>query len=298
MKILLIGHQGYLGKGLHAFLSGVHDVIGWDKKEDLFTLDAPFLARENIEMVINLSVMADRQSKSFQAGMPTDEINVGGARHLATILKGSDIAWIQMSTREVLGPVYGLKDVRKTKGGYRPRFLVDEEFPYAPQNFYGKSKIMAEFISESHPKSTVIRLTTCYTDFDHPGGNWVVSLIRAAVADRPVTLTQGGLQFRDPLHIDDLGRLIVKLSENKVFSERIHAGGGEQNMISLLEFVRLANPHVKIESAPGGDYGFAFDITKACRLAGWQPEVLVRDKLPVIVENIRLGKTHPMSDQG
>ncbi|HJW76277.1 MAG: hypothetical protein A2X36_02250 [Elusimicrobia bacterium GWA2_69_24] len=292
---MLIGHEGYLGRGLHAFLSREHAVLGWDKKEDLFTLDAAMLARHNIELLINLSVTADRQSRVFQAGAPTDEINVGGARHLAKILKGSDIAWIQMSTREVLGPVYGPKDIRKTKVGYRPRFLVDEEYPYAPQNFYGKSKIVAEFVSESHPRSIVIRLTTCYTDFDHPGGNWVVSLIRAAAQGKPVSLTQGGLQFRDPLHSDDLGRLMLALHENKAFGERIHAGGGRRNMISLLEFVRLANPRVKIEKAPGGDYGFAFDIGKANRLTGWEPALLVREKIPVLVENIRRGVTQPVS---
>ena len=213
MKILLIGHEGYLGRGLFSFLMRRHSVIGWDRKEDLFRLDAEFLAREGIEMLINLSVVADRQSRIFQAGAPTDQVNVIGARHLAKILKGSEIVWIQMSTREVLGPVYTVNDVIETEAGYRPKFLVNEEFPYAPFNFYGKSKIMAEFISESHPYSNVIRLTTCYTNYDHPAGNWVVSLVKAAVQNKPVTLTQGGLQFRDPLHIDDLGRLMELLYE-------------------------------------------------------------------------------------
>jgi nucleoside-diphosphate-sugar epimerase len=291
MNILLIGHEGYLGRGLHAFLKKDHRVLGWDIREDLFKLDAATLAREKIEMLINLSVAADRRSATFQAGAPTDTVNVGGARHLAKILKGSEIAWIQMSTREVLGPVYRKEDVVETDSGYRPRFLVNEEAPYAPQNFYGKSKIVAEFISESHPMSNVIRLTTCYTDFDHPAGNWVVSLIRAAVQGKPVSLTQGGLQFRDPLHIDDLGCLMVALGKKKIFGQRIHAGGGDRNMISLIEFVRLANGGVKVESAPGGDYGFAFDNAKARRLTGWEPQILIRDKIAVIAENIRRGLT-------
>ena len=295
MKILLIGHEGYLGRGLFSFLMRRHRVIGWDKKEDLFKLDAAFLAREGIEMLINLSVVADRQSRTFHVGSPTDQVNVMGARHLAKIIEGSEIAWIQMSTREVLGPVYTINDVIETEAGYRPKFLVDEEFCYAPFNFYGKSKIMAEFISESHPYSNVIRLTTCYTDYDHPAGNWVVSLIKAAVQNKPVTLTQSGLQFRDPLHIDDLGRLMELLCEKKIYGHKIHAGGGNQNMISLLEFVRIANPEVKIEKAPGGDYGFAFNINKASKLTGWDPQILIRDKIPVIAENIRQGICQPPS---
>jgi nucleoside-diphosphate-sugar epimerase len=293
MNILLIGHEGYLGRGLHSYLSRKHRVIGWDKKEDLFNLDAATLARENVEMLINLSVMADRQGRGFALDSPCDRVNVGGARHIAGILKGSEISWIQMSTREVLGPVYGAKDVTKTKLGLRPKWLVSEEQPYAPVNFYGKSKIMSEFISESHPYSAVIRLTTCYTDYDHPAGNWVVSLVRAAVQGQPVGLTRGGEQFRDPLHIDDLGRLMELIHQKKAFGEKYHAGGGRKNLISLKEFVRLAEPEVKIRKTAGGDYGFAFDIRKAEKLTGWRPEILVRDRIPVIAENIRQKVTNP-----
>src|SRR5450432_178578 len=142
MNILLIGHEGYLGRGLYSYLSRDHHVIGWDKKEDLFQLSAAFLAQERIELLINLSVVADRQSKVFLADAATDRVNVGGARHLATILKGTGLGWIQMSTREVLGPVYTLNDVTQSGDDYRPKFLVAEEAPYAPSNFYGKSKIM------------------------------------------------------------------------------------------------------------------------------------------------------------
>lgn len=293
MNILLIGHEGYLGCGLNVFLSGAHHVIGWDKKEDLFRLDGRLLARENVELLINFSVMADRQSRAFQVDSATDAVNVGGARHLAKILKGSEIGWIQMSTREVFGALYGRKDVRKTRAGYRPKFLVHERYPYDPQNCYGKSKVMAEFISESHPRSNVIRLNTCYTDFDHPNGNWVVHLIRRAVQGQPVSLTRGGLQFRDPLHIDDLGRLILLLHERKICGEKLHAGGGVRNILSLREFVRLANPEAEVEEIPGGDYGVAFDTDKARRLTGWEPQVLIREKIPVIAHNVRRGVTQP-----
>jgi nucleoside-diphosphate-sugar epimerase len=295
MNFLVVGHEGYLGRSLFAYLSGRHRVWGWDKNEDIFKLDARFLAENHIDALVNLSVMADRGSKTYLVGTPTEHVNVMGARHLAEVLRGTDVAWFQISTREVLGPVYGARDVRKAKSGYRPKFLVDESYPYAPQNFYGKSKVVAEMISESHPKSNVIRLTTCYTDYDYPGGaSWVLQLIRAAVEKKLVNLTRGGgLQFRDPLHIDDLGRLIEGLLKRQVFGEKIHAGGGRKNLISLGEFVKIAEPKVKIARVAGGDYGFAFDNRKALRLAGWEPRILIRDKVPVIAENIRLGVTAP-----
>lgn len=243
MNILLIGHEGYLGRGLLEYLSRSHKVVGWDKKENLFSLDAATLVKENIEILINLAVVADRQSRTYQIDTPCEEITVMGARHIASILKGSQIAWFQFSTREVLGPVYGPKDVKKTIAGLRPKFLVDETFPFDPQNFYGKSKIIAEFISESHPYSNVIRLTTGYTDFNHQSGIWVLSLLRSVAEGKPVTLTRGGEQFRDPVHTNDIGRLIEMLYKKKVFGEKIHAGGGSKNLIS--EGIR---PHSRSES--------------------------------------------------
>ena len=293
MNILLIGHRGYIGTGLHNYFQPRHRIVGWDLQENLFKISPETLKSEKIDLVVNLAVAADRKSPVFLDGEPTDTVNVVGARHLVKVLKGTSIPWIQMSTREVLGPVYGESDVIKEAGGYAPRFLVNEEAPYVPPNFYGKSKIMAEFISESHPFSNVIRLTTCYTDFDHPAGNWVVSLVKSAVNKRPVNLTQGGRQFRDPLHVADLGSLMEKIVESGVKREKFHAGGGEANLITLREFVQRVDPGVVIQEAPGGDFGFAFDNRKATRMTGWAPTILVRDRLATVAENIRNNIVRP-----
>ena len=74
MNILLIGHEGYLGRSLFAYLSSAHRVVGWDKQEDLFQLNGSILARENIEILINLSVMADVQHKNFEIDTPSDQV--------------------------------------------------------------------------------------------------------------------------------------------------------------------------------------------------------------------------------
>lgn len=288
MNILLVGHQGYLGRGLHEYLTPRHRVVGWDQQEDLFSLSAEHVQAQGCDAVINLAVAADRAVARFQIDTPTDRVNVCGARHIARVLKGSDVHWIQLSTREVLGPVYTEDDVTLTDQGYRPRFLVDEGYPYAPANSYAKAKLAAEFISESHARTTVIRLTTGYTDYSHPAaGNWIVSLTQAVAGGRPVALTRDGQQFRDPLHTDDLGALIEAVVEKEIVGETLHAGGGEENLISLREFVTIADPNVAIESKPGGDWGFAFDNAKATRLCKWRPRVSVREKIPVIMTNVR-----------
>lgn len=298
MNILLIGHRGYLGEGMMNYLNPRHRVVGWDKEEDLFKLDAKILARKKIDLLINLSVAADRKSSTFIVDGASDKVIVDGARHIARVLQGTDIKWIQMSTREVYGIAYGPKDIVKTKQGYRPKFLMDENFHLAPVNCYGKAKLMSEFISESHPFSNVIRLSTCYTDFDHPlSGNWILQMIKSALQGKTITLAGGGHQFRDPMHVNDLGRLIELLAEKNVHGEKINAAGGRSNFISLREFMLRSVPKVKLDKAPGGDLGFALDIRKAFRLTGWKPRVDFRKKLPVIVSNIErnLGSASPLA---
>ncbi|CAB5001946.1 MAG: NAD-dependent epimerase/dehydratase family protein [Actinobacteria bacterium] len=291
MNLVLIGHRGYIGIGLNYYLQKNHNVIGWDKEEDIHKLTLDFLEKNKIDAIINLAVIDARGSLNYQINTVTEHVTVNGARHLANILSGSEINWFQLSTREVFGPVYGPDDVVLSDSGYRPKFLVSEDFPFAPTNFYGKSKLVAEFISESHEKTNIIRLTTGYTDFDNPIGGWIKGLVNGVVNNGEVTLARGGLQFRDPLHTDDLGRLIEKLFENKIYGQKINAGGGPENLLSLNEFVKLVDPKVKVISADGGDYGFAFEISKAFKLVGWKPQVLLRDKVPVISENIRTGNT-------
>jgi nucleoside-diphosphate-sugar epimerase len=291
MKIVLIGHRGYIGIGLNHYLNKNHNVIGWDKEEDIHKLTRDFLDENKIDAIINLAVIDARGSLNYQINTVTEHVTVNGARHLANILSGSEISWFQLSTREVFGPVYGPDDVILSDSGYQPKFLVNEDFPFAPTNFYGKSKLVAEYISESHPKSNIIRLTTGYTDFDNPIGGWIKGLVNGVVNNGEVTLARGGLQFRDPLHTDDLGRLIEQMYVNKIYGQKINAGGGAENLLSLNEFVKLVDPNVKVISSDGGDYGFAFDISKAFKLVGWKPEVLLRDKVPIISENIRTGNT-------
>lgn len=289
MKIVLIGHRGYIGIGLNHYLKKNHNVIGWDKEEDIHKLTLDFLEKNSVDVIINLAVIDARGSLNYQINTVTEHVTVNGARHLANILSGSEISWFQLSTREVFGPVFGPDDVTLTDAGYRPNFLVSESFPFAPTNFYGKSKLVAEFISESHPKSNIIRLTTGYTDFDNPIGGWIKGLVKGVVTNGEVTLARCGLQFRDPLHTDDLGRLIERLYEEKIFGQKINAGGGVENLLSLNNFVKLVDQKVKVTSTEGGDYGFAFDISKARELVGWKPQVLIKDKISVIASNIRGG---------
>ena len=89
MKIFLLGIEGYLGNGLRIYLSKYHDVIGWDKKENLFNLTTEYLRREKVDILINLSMVADRKENNYILGSGSDIVNVLGARHVAEVLLGT-----------------------------------------------------------------------------------------------------------------------------------------------------------------------------------------------------------------
>lgn len=293
MNILILGHRGYLGSAMAVELKKRHRVLGWDAEEDLFRLTPELLRGEGVEVLINLAVMSDRASGAYTVDDPTDRVNVEGARHLARILKGTEIGWFQLSTKDVFGPVLGPRDVLKRASGNRPRTLVEDDQPFSPRTFYAKSKLVAEFLSETHPRANVIRLSTCYTDFDHPKGNWVVGLLKKALTGEPVPLTAGGRQFRDPLHVNDLAALIEELAAKGLYGHKLNAGGGRKNVLSLKEIVRLAAPKARLKSLPGGDHGFAFSNRRVYGLASWRPRILLRDRIPALVENLRAGRTAP-----
>ena len=291
MRILLIGHQGYVGAGLVRYLGTHHQVVGWGREDDVCSLNASIIRDLKISAVVNCAAIVERASADFVLDSDSYRVNVGGMRALVSALNGTDIKVIQISTKDVFGSVYSRSDVEEEQYSYKPKFLVDDSQPFAPETIYGKTKLMGEFVAESHPQTVVIRLSTCYTDFDHHRGSWVVKIMKALWQGKPVTVTNTGKQFRDPLNADDLGRLIDIILESDRYGVKINAGGGPDNILSILEFIRMVNPDAEIVKAAGGDYGFAFNNRLAEELFGWKPQISFASRIPAIRENIMAGRS-------
>ncbi len=286
-SIMILGHRGFIGTGLMEYFKSRTDVVGWGREENIFNLTAEKFAELYVDIIVNCAVVMDRSSKVVAPDSPSDEVNVRGARHLADILRGSHIGWIQISTKDVFGSVYNQSNVSEGTDGFWPKFLVDDNQPFSPETAYAKSKLMSEFIAEGHSKTTIIRLSACYMPHDHRRANWMVFLIREILKGNSIGLTNGGKQFRDPLHTDDLGRLIESVIQHKRWGLKMNAGGGEANIISVGEFVRLVSPKVKVKSIPGGDFGFAFNNRVAMEGGYWTPTISIRDTMSTLISNVR-----------
>ncbi len=286
MRILLIGYEGYVGSGLFRYLSNKNEVVGWGRKDNILNLKAHTLKDLQISAVINCGVIMDRVSTNFVAESPSDRVNVIGMRTLISALKGSEIKLIHISTKDVFGNVYFKSDVEEDVDEFTPHFLIDDSQPFSPETIYGKTKLMAEYIAESHPLTTVIRLSSCYTDFDHDRAHWIPNIINSLLLKNPVTVTNKGKQVRDILHVNDLGRLIINIIESEEIGEKINVGGGPDNVFSLLQIIKMVDPNAKIIESEGDDYGFAFNNRLVTELFKWNPKILFKENLSVLKGNL------------
>jgi nucleoside-diphosphate-sugar epimerase len=291
MKILLTGDEGYIGSGLSRYLKQTHEVVGWNSKKDVRTLN-PFILKElNIKAVVNCATVTDRATSLFKVDSPTDLVNVGGARTLVKALKDSKIPLIHISTKDVFGKFYILGNLIEEEQAYLPKFRINDDQPFRPESIYAKSKLMAEFILEDHPETVIVRLSSCYTDFDHDKGSWIVKVAKKIQAGEPVTVSHNGKQFRDLLHSDDLGNLIEIILKSNCFGVKVNAGGGKENTHSVREVIHMYSPEARIlESDDDGDYGFVFSNKRVEEIFNWHPKIRFTSQVPTILENIRNSK--------
>jgi nucleoside-diphosphate-sugar epimerase len=287
MKILLTGHEGYLGSRLaEYFTERGHEVAGWGRRDDLYTISWAALDRIRPDLVINCATAANRVDTVYQLSSPDEKVNFFGTRALVAAMRARDIGLIHLSTKDVYGEVYTANDVREEGSRLVPRFAINEDQPFRPRTIYAKTKLMAEFIAEAHPKSTIIRLSSGYTSQPHRRGNWILHFCRAAKEKRAVRINGSGKQLRDPLHADDLAALLLLIQEKEAWGLKLNAGGGMASAHSVVEVLDLIDPNRPREFCPGGDLGYITDNGLATKLLGWKPEKSFAGELRKLIAQV------------
>lgn len=277
MKVLVIGGNGNLGSEYCKYLSkqGLTPIIV-DLPEDISAISAKDIKESSPSFVVNFSMIADLKRTHIHHGAADYKANVRGLENLVEVISEFQIPLIQISTREVIGLRDFRIDVSKSFSDGSDLRRISEEEPCLPVHSYGKTKLMAEYLCLGYERGTVIRLNTPYTDNWTSGKGLVSVLVKKSLLDRSVRLDNFGRAVRDPLHINDLAALTLKVFENSMYQEVLNAAGGEENVISLREICQSANSEVVIEDGvENSDYGFIMDIQKALNL-GWQPLVNFR----------------------
>jgi len=276
VRALLTGNQGYLGSRIEKVLGsrGV-EVLGWSREQDVFSLTRDRIQTLGVDCILHFAAVMERNDSVLDLNGPSFQINSAATQHLIDQISGSSVYIIYMSTKDVYGEPFSAEQVVESATKFTLPHSLEESYRVQPITPYAKSKLIGEWFLKKHPLHAVIRLSTCYTDEDFPRGNWILNLIKAKYLQKPITITGKGKQMRDPLHVDDLADLLMKIMITRPERELIHAGGGKANVISILDYLTCIGVTQFNLLDKGPEFGFDLSIERAQSKYEWIPKISV-----------------------
>jgi CDP-paratose 2-epimerase len=185
------------------------------------------------------------------------------------------IALKQLKTRYVYKNIKGVNEATLTDlTGHTP---------------YGVSKLVGDLYTQEYAhiygmKTAVFRMSCIYgqRQFGFEDQGWVAWFIIASLLGKQVTIFGDGKQVRDLLYAEDLVRAYDCFIQGKQTHTLVNIGGGEDNTISLLEFINkiknITGKDLKVKFAdwrPSDQKVYISDISKVKKVLGWQPLINV-----------------------
>lgn len=209
---------------------------------------------------------------------------------------------VYASTNKVYGD---LSDVEIVEDETRYRYGdlpegIDETRPLDFRTPYGCSKGAADqyvldWARTYDLKTTSFRQSCIYgpRQIGVEAQGWVAWFVRAALADREITIYGDGKQVRDLLHVGDLLELFEAVLDQPGASsgEAFNVGGGRKFTLSLLELIDLLEEELERSLGVGHDDWregdqrvFYCDTGKARERLGWRPEVAPAEGVSGLLE--------------
>jgi CDP-paratose 2-epimerase len=169
---------------------------------------------------------------------------------------------------------------------------ISESYPLSFHSPYGCSKGTADQYTIDYARIFGLRACTfrqsCIygtRQFGIEDQGWVAWFTIAAVLKKRITIYGDGKQVRDVLHVSDLiaGYEAAMERADSVTGHAFNVGGGQQNLMSLLELLAHLKNVLARDIAishsnwrPGDQRVFVSDISKAQKLLGWSPKINVQ----------------------
>lgn len=280
-KILLTGHQGYIGSVMSEHLvSKGYEVVGLDTgyyrectlfadeieipciRKDIRDLDVEDL--KGFGAVIHLAALSNDPIGNLNKEW-TERINYRASVRLAELAKAAGVRRFLFSSSCIM---YGMAKAE----------VVNEDSPLAPQTEYALSKVRAEqSISETADDNfspTFLRNGTVYgasprMRFDTVFNN----LIGSAMTTGKITLYSDGKPWRPVVHVEDVSRAFTAVLEaplEDVHNQAFNVGAEHLNhqIAGLAEIAASTVPGCKVEvlSQPGADQRtYKTDFSKFAR---------------------------------
>lgn len=231
MRVLVTGHEGYLGSVLLPRLEAAgHEAIGLDVglyadctlgpvpdpvpaiRVDLRDVTAEHLADLRLDAVIHLAALCNDPLGDLNPSL-TYDVNHLATIRLARAAKAAGVTRLLFSSSCSL---YGAGDTRKP---------LDEEAGFAPITPYGESKILSErdlsLLAGDDFSPVYLRNATAYGFSPRLRGDLVVNdLVGHALLTGEVRLRSDGSAWRPLVHAEDIAAAFVALLEAP--RERVH----------------------------------------------------------------------------
>ncbi|MBU0766671.1 GDP-mannose 4,6-dehydratase [Patescibacteria group bacterium] len=238
------------------------------------------------------------------------EINAGGTFNVLEAVRQSSKKPILLyaSTNKVYGGLDNV-EVKEEENRYAFAGLLDGVSETQLLDFhspYGCSKGAADQYVRDYSrlynlKTVVLRQSCIYGP--HQMGvedqGWVAWFMIAALYGRPVTIYGNGKQVRDLLFVDDLIRCYDLCIGNidKISGQVYNIGGGSQNTLSLLEFLKLLKYEMDMDInysfggvRPGDQPIFVSDNSKFGSATAWSANTDVSTGISKLLDWLKENK--------
>ncbi len=245
MKLVIVGHTGFIGKNIYQNLinNSKYEIVGISTNQvNLLENNSSHILSE---IIPSNSVVIMCVGIKKQLG---DNLEI--FRDNLSIIKNFSEAMIKSKPAKILfissTSVYG-EDVVYDHS-------ISEETPVQPRTYYGIAKYTAERILKKVCRDNqlhlmILRPPLVYGTVDLSRGYGPTGFIYKAVNNEEIILWGDGSELREFIYIDDVGKIICRLINNN-FSGTLNLVSGKSYTYEdvLNKLKKITNSHINIES--------------------------------------------------